>query len=288
MAAVQFSDHSSIRSALQFLAPRRTHSFGNQMDGYNDNRSHEWRWTAENFRKSSYPGGRIRSLASVECSRQSKGSANEMNDETSEGTVYVLTNPAMKEVKIGYTSKTVPERMDQLFTTGVPFPFKCAKAVKVRGAKGLESAIHKILYSQKANPTREFFSVEPEETFALLDWVCENAGGEDVTPQSATASNVDEAAAEAYNKRRPVFDFHALEIPDGSELTFKDDTTKKATVSGPKKVIFEGEETTLTPLTKRLLGVENAVRPSPYWIFDGELLINIYNEYHAEVGRDST
>ena len=101
--------------------------------------------------------------------------------------------------------------------------------------------------------------MEPEETFALLDWVCENAGGEDVTPQSATASNVDEAAAEAYSKRMPVFDFHALEIPDGSELTFKDDATKKATVSGPKKVIFEGEETTLTPLTKRLLGVNSAV-----------------------------
>ena len=211
-----------------------------------------------------------------------------MDGETSEGTVYVLTNPALKEIKIGYTSKTVPERMNDLFTTGVPFPFKCAKAVKVRGALGLERAIQKILSSRRANPTREFFSVEPEETFALLDWVCENAGGEDVTPQSATASNVDEAAAEAYSKRMPVFDFHALEIPDGSELTFKEDATKKATVLGPKKVIFEGEETTLTPLTRRLLGVNSAVRPSPYWIFDGKLLIDIYNEYHAEVGRDST
>jgi len=47
--------------------------------------------------------------------------------------VYVLTNPAMPNlVKIGMTElQDVNQRLAQLYTTGVPFPFELAFACKV-------------------------------------------------------------------------------------------------------------------------------------------------------------
>ena len=41
-----------------------------------------------------------------------------------EGTVYVLTNPAIENlVKIEKTTRDVSLRLADLYTTGVPFPF---------------------------------------------------------------------------------------------------------------------------------------------------------------------
>ena len=43
----------------------------------------------------------------------------------SEGTVYVLTNPAMPGmVKIGKTTRDVTHRLKDLYSTGVPLPFE--------------------------------------------------------------------------------------------------------------------------------------------------------------------
>lgn len=54
--------------------------------------------------------------------------------------VYVLVNPAMPGlVKIGKTTQLeVNERMKQLYSTGVPVPFDCAFACKVKDATEVE------------------------------------------------------------------------------------------------------------------------------------------------------
>ena len=56
--------------------------------------------------------------------------------------VYVLTNPAMPGfVKIGKTFiEDVGVRLQQLYTTGVPFPFDLAYACKVPNADEVERA----------------------------------------------------------------------------------------------------------------------------------------------------
>ena len=52
------------------------------------------------------------------------------------GIVYLLTNPVMPGlVKIGMTAqKDIEKRMRELYTTGVPVPFECQFACKVRRA----------------------------------------------------------------------------------------------------------------------------------------------------------
>ena len=50
------------------------------------------------------------------------------------GIVYLLTNPVMPAlVKIGMTTQEdIDKRMKELYTTGVPVPFECQFACKVK------------------------------------------------------------------------------------------------------------------------------------------------------------
>ena len=60
-----------------------------------------------------------------------------------DGTVYVLTNPAMPDlVKIGKTTRDISLRLSDLYSTGVPLPFECEYAAKVKDVDQTEKAFH--------------------------------------------------------------------------------------------------------------------------------------------------
>ena len=73
-----------------------------------------------------------------------------MSDKSTQyGIVYLLTNPVMPGlVKIGMTTQQeVDKRMKELYTTGVPVPFECSFACRVkknRLCKNRESPSHGI------------------------------------------------------------------------------------------------------------------------------------------------
>ena len=74
-----------------------------------------------------------------------------------EGSVYVLTNPAMPNmVKIGKTTRNVELRLADLYSTGVPLPFECEYAAKVKDLDKTEKAFHKAFSPNRVNPKREF------------------------------------------------------------------------------------------------------------------------------------
>ena len=74
------------------------------------------------------------------------------------GIVYLLTNPVMPGlVKIGMTTQEdIDKRMKELYTTGVPVPFECQFACKVK--KGdcakIEKALHTAFAPQRINANR--------------------------------------------------------------------------------------------------------------------------------------
>ncbi len=118
----------------------------------------------------------------------------------SEGIVYVLTNPAMpKMVKIGRTGREIDERLNQLYSTGVPLPFECAYAAKVADMDKVEKAFHNAFGPYRVNPKREFFSIDPEQAIGLLELM----KLEDMTPamqQEAEQVDVEaKAAAEKFS-----------------------------------------------------------------------------------------
>ena len=201
------------------------------------------------------------------------------SNDSSVGIVYVLTNPAMPGlVKIGKTARgSVEARLGELYSTGVPVPFECAFAGRIEDETTVERAFHTAFGPYRVNPKREFFQIEPEQAIALLELMIV----ENVTPQlQAEAATVDAGAedgAKRLRARRPVQNYIEMGIPIGSTLVFSGGDHTCTVVSG-RRVTHEGEETSLTALTQKLLDTDRPLQPSPYWEFNGRRLSDIYDD----------
>lgn len=205
--------------------------------------------------------------------------------------VYVLTNPAMAGlVKIGKTTQQeVEERMKQLYSTGVPVPFDCAFACRVKDAAEVEKALHLAFGMTRINPNREFFRLEPERVIAVLKLL----KVDDITEQFEQALESDipsadkQAAEELKKNRRPPMNFHELGIPNESVLVSKDGGCE-CVVVGEKKVKFNDTVSSLTAATRKMLGLaeDYPLQPSPYWTFNGKTVKEIYENFHAELTGD--
>jgi Meiotically up-regulated gene 113 len=78
------------------------------------------------------------------------------------GLVYCLVNDSFPDqVKIGITQQTIDERMSQLYTTGVPTPFRCHCAKRVGNPRKTEQSILRAFESKRASG-REFLRVDPD------------------------------------------------------------------------------------------------------------------------------
>jgi hypothetical protein len=195
------------------------------------------------------------------------------------GIVYVLTNPAMPGiVKIGKTAREgVETRLNELYSTGVPLPFECAYAAKVKNETQVEQAFHKAFAPNRINAKREFFEIEAEQAIALLSLMAV----ENVTPQiQEEAKNIDagtQSAANRLKSRRPNMNFIEMNIPVGSSIIFIE-TNEAAEVISEKKVKYQDEEFSLTGLTRKLFNLDYSIQPSWHWTFNGKTLADIYNE----------
>lgn len=202
-----------------------------------------------------------------------------MDRESETGIVYVLTNPAMPGiVKIGKTSRgSVDARLNELYSTGVPVPFECAFAGRVTDESRIEKAFHLAFGPYRLNSKREFFQIGAEQAIALLELMV----NEDVTPAlQAEADKVDveaKAGSDKLKARRPVQNFFEMGIPEGAILKFSQ-ADLDCTVLNGRRVVYDDEETSLTALTQKLLNTDRPLQPSPYWLFNGRRLSDIYND----------
>ena len=120
--------------------------------------------------------------------------------------VYVLANSAMPGlVKIGMTTRAnLQQRLNELYTTGVPLPFECAIAreFEIENENTIENALHTAFGPYRINPSREFFEIAPNQAEAILRVL----PGKDVTPQVKEQDDepyaVDQQAAVEYKRRR--------------------------------------------------------------------------------------
>jgi hypothetical protein len=88
------------------------------------------------------------------------------------GWVYGFSNPSMPGLlKIGMTERSPEERAKELFTTGVPCPFKIEIAKWVKDPRDKEASLHALLeqYTDRISLRREFFRVSPEEVRKFFD-----------------------------------------------------------------------------------------------------------------------
>jgi hypothetical protein len=202
---------------------------------------------------------------------------------TTEGIVYVLTNPAMPGmVKIGKTSRGMDARLNELYSTGVPLPFECNYAARVADEGMVERAFHQAFGPYRINPKREFFSIEPEQAIALLRLM----EIEDVTPSiQREADSVDtdaKSSAERLKKsRRPVMNYLDMGLPAGATLVFQDGMTTCTVVDG-RHVNYNGEQRFLSAITAELMGIPGqAIHGGRYWSYEGHNLRDLYEETHG-------
>ena len=120
-----------------------------------------------------------------------------------EGYVYCLSNPEMRGIlKIGMTDRTPEERVKELFTSGVPSPFKIEFAKKVKNPREKEAILHQLLenYHERVYSRREFFRVSPEEVhkfFELMEgewWASEEDTADEEVADEAESSSIETAA----------------------------------------------------------------------------------------------
>lgn len=87
------------------------------------------------------------------------------------GIVYLLTNPVMPGlVKIGMTTREdMDSRMRELYSTGVPIPFECPFACRVKKSDcaKIEKALHTVFSPHRVNANREFFRIQVEQALGI-------------------------------------------------------------------------------------------------------------------------
>lgn len=203
------------------------------------------------------------------------------------GLVYILTNPAMPGIlKIGLTTRSdMQQRLNELFTTGVPVPFDCTFACEVDNCAEVERALHIAFGPNRIHPKREFFKLEPEQPLAILKLFQKKETTEEVNQVlDAGSTPIDREAGEKLKRqRRPPLDFQEMGIPIGASLVFiGSDEEMVAIVCANKKVLYEGKEYSLTQLTSKLLDLDYAIGPTPRWSYNSRTLLEIYNDTYAE------
>lgn len=200
------------------------------------------------------------------------------------GIVYLLTNPYMPGlVKIGMTTQEdVDKRMKELYTTGVPVPFECQYACKVNNndCAKIEKALHTAFDPQRVNKNREFFKINVEQARAILELFHHTDVTEDISEEIQNdLTEEDKAASSKAQAKRPPLNFYEMGFHKGDILQWKDDPSITVTVISERRVLYKGEETSISALSAQLKGYKvKHIQPTPHWLFNNKLLSDIYDE----------
>ena len=202
---------------------------------------------------------------------------------TNYGYVYLLTNPAMPGmVKIGMTHRDeLDVRLKELYPTGVPLPFECEYACKVPHDKceALEHALHVAFDPYRVNPNREFFNIIPEQAIAIMEFFDVEEVTEEVQQEiDNDTDDADKIAVTKAKSKRPPLNYIEMGLNIGDVLQWKDDPSISVKVYSERKVEYNGEIWSLSPLSAKLLGSSRNVAPCAYWCFGDKSLDEIYNE----------
>ena len=193
------------------------------------------------------------------------------------GVVYVLVNEAFDGyVKIGKTI-SLEQRLRQLDNTSVPLPFRCVYAVKVPDMDAIERLAHGAFADHRTRSNREFFEIDPQRVISALKMT----GGEEVTPMSDIAADDEGLEALSRPKKRQLFTLYDAGLKDGDELSYTKSDSVKSTVISARRVLFEGNEESLSSSALKLLRRDGYQWQQAngwiYWMLDGETIAERLN-----------
>ena len=191
-------------------------------------------------------------------------------------TVYILINEAMPGIiKIGWTDKSVEERMKELDKTSTPVPFTCYFAKRVEDPTFVESKMHEAFDEFRIRDNREFFRMSPDQAKAAL----EIATGTDVTPKDDVVESESDRVALTKERNRNRFNFEQAGIDPGEILEFKKDPSITAKVLDKGQIDFRGTRTSLSQsalIIVQEMGYKwNKIAGPQFWMYKGKTLYEI-------------
>lgn len=188
------------------------------------------------------------------------------------GFIYIMTNPALKDmVKIGY-STDVEKRRKQLSTTALPYDYEVYATYETSGNLEdlkLHTMIDNLNPDLRVAANKEFFVMTPQEAYALLEAIATISGTKD------KLKRIKEAKKQVVKRHR--INFAKCGIPVGAELVFTEDPTEKVTVVNDRKVRWNEEETSLSAVAAALKH-SKAIQGSAFFTYQGKLITQIAEE----------
>ena len=189
------------------------------------------------------------------------------------GYIYIMTNPALNGmVKIGYATD-VETRRQQLSTTALPYEYEIYATYETSGNledKKLHKLIDNLNPELRVSKNREFFVLEPEDAYELLESIAIISGTKN------KLKKVKIVPAKKQQIRKPPVNFAKCGIPLGAKLVYVEDPTIIATVVSERKVQYNDEITSLSAISDRIKGYSTA-GPS-FFTYNGKLVADIARE----------
>ena len=89
----------------------------------------------------------------------------------------------------------------------------------------------------------------------------------------------DKAASSKAQSKRPMLNFFEMGLQKGDKLIWRDDPSISVTIASDRKVLYDGEETSISALSAKLKGYNvKHIAPGAHWLFNEKLLSDIYDE----------
>lgn len=211
------------------------------------------------------------------------------------GYIYIVTNPVMNGyIKIGY-AKDVARRIKEFNTSSIKDyePYAIYQVASYQSDKCIHGIIELLNPRLKVNG-KEFFRMEPEEAYKLLEYIAKITGTEDLLylcekgrlPELKTepvmqeemeevkAIKVDEVA----KSRKSSFSFEDIGLKSGDIIVSIIDNNIRAVVSDNNKIIMGGEPYSLSGAVRKIMTDKGSANKSgayqgpAYWSYEGKLL----------------
>ena len=192
------------------------------------------------------------------------------------GYIYIMTNPALKDmVKIGY-AQNVEARRKQLSTTALPYEYEVYATYETSGNledKMLHKMIDQLNDDLRVSKNREFFVMTPQEAYELLEAIATISG----TKEKLSLAKGKEHKKPDQHVKRPKINFQKCGIPVGAELVFVEDPNVKVYVMDEHKVQWNEEITSLSAIAAEIKK-QKAIQGSAFFMYNGKLITKIAEE----------
>ncbi len=186
------------------------------------------------------------------------------------GYIYIMTNPALKDmVKIGYATD-VEARRKQLSTTALPYEYEIYATYETSGNledKKLHRMIDNLNPDLRVSKSREFFIMTPEQAYELLEAIATISG------TTNKLKKVKVCVAKKQQAKKPPVNFSKCGIPIGAKLVFIEDPSVVVEVVSDRKVLYNDEITSLSAISDKIKGYSTS--GPQFFTYNGETISDI-------------